>query len=181
MNRCGAATLFLLVCAASVQAQSFELLDNKVPIAEHLKRNSNVKLVPPTGAESVVPDTVLLPDVDSQPAGIGTYDVVPRCDQSRIRREPLMEYTDGSEAIDILYYDHDDAAQVKRAETWPGLAVPFLNSAAFNPFAEQDRLQCFARVLTLHCLPTRFRFTEFQGKRVSEFREGMNAWDLDAN
>ena len=166
-----------LPCA---HAQSFELLDKKIPIAEHVKRNSSVKLIPPTGAEALIPNTVLLPDIDSQPNGVGTYDVVPRCEQSKIRREPLLEYSDGSDAIDIVYFDPSDAEQVKRAETWPGLVMPFLDSAFYNPYAGPDRLQCFARVLALRCLPTRFRFTEFEGKRISEFREGSIAWDIDA-
>lgn len=181
MRRASLILLVLVFRAVPAYAQSFDLLDKRVPIAEHVKRNSNVKLTLSTGAEAEIPDTILLPEVGSQPNGVGTFDVVPRCERSQVRREPLLEYSEGSEAIDLVYFDHSDPDQVKRAETWPGVVVPYLDSAVYNPYAEQDRLQCFARVLTLRCLPTRFRFTEFEGRRVSEFREGSSAWDLDAN
>ena len=172
------AAAIIVLSFQTAEAQSFELLDKSVPIAGHVKRNSPIKFPPPSTI-AVVPDTMLVPEVESQPTGVGTYDVLPRCERSEIRRERVLEYSDGSEAIDILYFDPSDQDQLKSVETWPGLAVPFLDSASVNPFAEKDRLQCFARVLAMRCLPTRFRFTEFEGRRVSEFREGAAAWAID--
>ena len=164
--------------AAAAESQVFDLLDKRIPIAEHIKRHSPVKFGPVNAQDSARPGVSLFPNPEGQPPGVGTYDVLRRCELANIRRESLSEYTSGADAIDIVYYDHSDPAQVKRAETWPGLAVPYLESAAHNPFAEKDRIQCFARVLSLQCLPTRFRYTDFQGRRVSEFREGSAAWEL---
>lgn len=162
--------LVLVIAAPNVHAEEFKLLDPKVRIASHQTRPSRTTL----GTGFI---EVLRTEPSSFPAGAGTYDILPECTARTVSRDEVYSNTYGTDLLDIVYYDGQENDQSAKAERWPGVAVPFLQGAAANPYVSTDRIQWFARIIGLRCLPTRFHFVNVESKRYIELREGDAAWE----
>lgn len=178
------AVAFLLAAPLAGRGTVFaaeELLfsDSPVPIAKHEVRPTQVRIYQSQDSDvPMVTATQFGVDVSNRPTGAGSYDVLPLCTESAVHRAPLGESTPGSERVDVLYFSPDEPEQVKLAGKYPGLAVPFVDSAMVNPYyGGYNRLQCFARTIHITCLPTRFRYATIDGSYVSEYRTGARAWD----
>lgn len=169
----------VFVDTRAARSQEAFVADARLPIAKHEVRPSTVKILDGREATPEILPSVLFPvDTANRPVGAGTYDVLPNCTESSVDREPLAEKSEGIENMDVLYFSPDDSAQVKRAATYPGLALPFIETAVVNPYyGGYNRLQCFARTVRLRCLPARFRYVTIEGQRVAEYRRGDRAWD----
>lgn len=103
---------------------------------------------------------------------------LPDCLKPEVRLREVFYDTPGSETLDVIFFNPDDAEQRKKANQSKGNVVPY-QAVLFldRNEPEVDDWQLFARRAEIRCLPTHFRFRYVGSKRYMEHREGERAFD----
>jgi hypothetical protein len=170
------ALLFLLLSAENTFAQ-FNLLNPNVPVVKRAARPTGTRFTE-TRDPSSIPETAYVFQL-SLPVGAGTYDGKPACQESAIRRQPVLLDSEQLSLFDMLIYDYRDTTQVQKAAHWELPTVPYIEGDLVNPYRDYNPQQNWARFFDIHCLPTRIHYPMIDGVRYEEYREGGRAWDLN--
>ena len=173
------------------------LFENTAPIASHNRKKSAVvfprsssQIYNEDAHDSYVDNTVmgiLYMPFSSEDESIDkealNYISIEPCKESEVKLDEVYHHTPGSEALDVLVYDPRFRSELRNAQRYSGVSVPWdpLYGASLGSETIDARMQDLARVLNPDCLPARFRFVYIGSKRYQEIRYGKKAWEKITN